>query len=659
MNYYDQPAQAKFMNTYVPIPFEEMVQAGAARQGRQDLAEQNLESYYNQIASMSAIPGAHEQYLNQAMQNIDQISREYAKKDLSQKENIYDLKDTLRNKIDVQTLARIQRSKQNWDKARQAEFQLRAAGKYYEPLEKQLDPALSGSLTKEQEYTYLPQAFNDPEDTIEQWFNNVPIKSGLESTTYGGRQAVVRYREKSLNDLYNAIDSTGAMMLGRPEGQYLVDREKELNPLGVIDPTTGKIKSDGQIMLDILKQRAHQYVLPKSPEDVSFVPESTVTKNPQASPNAVFEGPAFSATTPGKTRSIPDWPEVAGVDKTPFLSRTLNRLKAVSKAKESSSTKLPKFKEAWIEDAQREREEAVKNLTPEQAANLDKLDKQVQVNLGVGGIDKWKTFTEDQKDEERQKYVNHMYQKEMTIPFIGEKNPLQVREWNEKLLGVGSTADLSSIIGEMQFIDADKGSYLTTKPMTYKQFIDSRSGKEKFTFGTDGKNEMFILGNADDDNPWFPAPYMVQVRDKKTKVPVAHFYMSGDKREMALSQGQHDIMKAIDYITPEGTPNVLGDFDVKTLFTYELPEPDGRFIKIPITVKGNRIGNNPNGIMTDVNGKEHPGQIVNATAATAYIDGQPINLLEGLPNNEAETITSEQLVRLIEHRLAELFSPNK
>jgi hypothetical protein len=29
-NYYDQPAQASFMNTYVPIPFDELYRLGAS-----------------------------------------------------------------------------------------------------------------------------------------------------------------------------------------------------------------------------------------------------------------------------------------------------------------------------------------------------------------------------------------------------------------------------------------------------------------------------------------------------------------------------------------------------------------------------------------------------------------------------------------------------
>ena len=42
VNRYDRPAQAEFVNTYVPIPFQELVTIGRELNARRDAAEKQL-----------------------------------------------------------------------------------------------------------------------------------------------------------------------------------------------------------------------------------------------------------------------------------------------------------------------------------------------------------------------------------------------------------------------------------------------------------------------------------------------------------------------------------------------------------------------------------------------------------------------------------------
>src|SRR5690554_1721992 len=55
---YDSPAQAEFMQTYVPVPFEELMQAGAVQQQRwedSEAASQEVQSIFGNIPSLSNV----------------------------------------------------------------------------------------------------------------------------------------------------------------------------------------------------------------------------------------------------------------------------------------------------------------------------------------------------------------------------------------------------------------------------------------------------------------------------------------------------------------------------------------------------------------------------------------------------------------------------
>ncbi len=85
INLYDRPVASEFIDTYVPIPFQEIAQAGAARQGRYDVTTQGLNELYDATQALQFIPGssdeiAKEEYI---IPIIEGIRDKYMTKDLS------------------------------------------------------------------------------------------------------------------------------------------------------------------------------------------------------------------------------------------------------------------------------------------------------------------------------------------------------------------------------------------------------------------------------------------------------------------------------------------------------------------------------------------------------------------------------------------------
>jgi len=60
VNIYDQPFQAQYMNTYVPMPYQEILQAGAMKQERHDLSEELREDLDDQLMNSAYLKWSKE-----------------------------------------------------------------------------------------------------------------------------------------------------------------------------------------------------------------------------------------------------------------------------------------------------------------------------------------------------------------------------------------------------------------------------------------------------------------------------------------------------------------------------------------------------------------------------------------------------------------------
>ena len=110
-NKYDQAAQAQFMNTYVPIPFEEMMMAGQAKQGRYDKASMAMDSAIAAVDEIQAIPNSEDERRAKEYSNtLRQIRDEYGTKDISDPFVLREMSNKINSSINKEDIKHIQQS---------------------------------------------------------------------------------------------------------------------------------------------------------------------------------------------------------------------------------------------------------------------------------------------------------------------------------------------------------------------------------------------------------------------------------------------------------------------------------------------------------------------------------------------------------------------
>jgi hypothetical protein len=115
VNRYDQPAQAQFINTYVPIPFQEMLAAGQQKMGRYDKAAQAMDSTIAAAEQIPAIPFSDdERRAKEYVGNLTKVRDEFVGKDLSDPFVVREMSNKLRTAIDPEDIKHIQESYQGW-----------------------------------------------------------------------------------------------------------------------------------------------------------------------------------------------------------------------------------------------------------------------------------------------------------------------------------------------------------------------------------------------------------------------------------------------------------------------------------------------------------------------------------------------------------------
>lgn len=261
-NFYDRPAESQVINTYVPIPFEEIVKAGQARQSQQDQTLQSLYQQEQAVRSMPYIPDTdHEKYMKDLAVNIDELAKSASGTDYSQAMNRRKLQDQLRNTIDLGKISTIQRSKEAFDKRSAEVLSLQAVGKYYLPYEKTKDPYLKGTLGMN-EYNYHPTPFTDPEQTVGDYFKTIEPATSLSTNKAG---YIVETTHKDLKYLQDAVNNDYRSFGDTPQGQWVVEQYNADHPNSGLAPE--------QIIKGYMNDVAKRYVQPPKEHFVGIDPE--------------------------------------------------------------------------------------------------------------------------------------------------------------------------------------------------------------------------------------------------------------------------------------------------------------------------------------------------------------------------------------------------
>jgi hypothetical protein len=217
VNRYDTPARSEFINTYVPIPFEQMVAAGQVQQQRYDQAAAALDQKLADAANLKAIPNTRDyEYIQGIQGTMRDIADQFSQKDLANPIVRRQLNSAIRQGVDPSRVRAIQDSFGAWTAQQQHKAKLTAAGKYNQFID--LDPALSRDFdSRSGVYNYLTPTYNDPRIAAERYFNNI-------KPTLTDRRTPEGYgiREISRGKINEVISEKWRDFYETPEGQNMV-----------------------------------------------------------------------------------------------------------------------------------------------------------------------------------------------------------------------------------------------------------------------------------------------------------------------------------------------------------------------------------------------------------------------------------------------------
>lgn len=186
INTYDQPAQAQFINTYVPIPFQEMMAAGQMKQERYDKAAGATDAMIGALDEIVAIPNSRDELrAKEYADKMRNIRDKYITRDLSDPFVQRELSNEINRNINKQDIRHIQESYQgylNYNKMlSQFELEGRPTPAWARQRFEGYDSTRSGVFTGN------PEAYKDPLAATQEFLNNLkPDFIGSREETVNG-----------------------------------------------------------------------------------------------------------------------------------------------------------------------------------------------------------------------------------------------------------------------------------------------------------------------------------------------------------------------------------------------------------------------------------------------------------------------------------------
>lgn len=231
-NRFETPIDSQFVNTYVPIPFAEMMQAGQMKQQRYDAGAAAIDQSIQNVEMINAISNSvDEQYKNQAIQSIYDIRDRYADKDLSDSFVTRQMNTELSKNVDKNRLQKIEASYSRYNAAQEAKRTLAMNNKWNPLLDKDPGQALgdyAGWDSRNGEYNYNPTAYVDKADLFNPYYKDLGSESMGVVTLSDGTRVL---REGISDAKIKAVSNTAAQELAStPQGQQQVELYRMSNP---------------------------------------------------------------------------------------------------------------------------------------------------------------------------------------------------------------------------------------------------------------------------------------------------------------------------------------------------------------------------------------------------------------------------------------------
>jgi len=220
---YDNPAQSDFINTYSPIPFNELMQAGAIKQKQYETGLDNLMQTYEDTHNLKYIPESKdEQYIkNEVIPTAKNIVDKYSNMDLSDPVVRRQMRTDFNTNIDKNRIKDIQDSFSGWQQNQQWRQKLKAEGKYQDFLD---TPDIGYDTSVMGTYQKLTPAAMDFRKEADEYFTGIEGDSYTDPIT---KEIRVSVNPKKIENI--AADNVQTF-LETTAGQQKVLQYKMLHP---------------------------------------------------------------------------------------------------------------------------------------------------------------------------------------------------------------------------------------------------------------------------------------------------------------------------------------------------------------------------------------------------------------------------------------------
>lgn len=246
-NLYDRPVGGQFIDTYVPIPFEQIAQAGARRQERYDVAERGIESVYDAAQALRYIAGSEDERLikENVIPRIKEIRDKYAKQDLSNPLVQRQMRKELETKVDKQLVGKVQESHAQWVEDEKLVRQYKAKGLWHPGLDEQRR-GQGYSTQQEGVYGRVSGPYINPMQEVDQLFQTQAYMKGRDS--YNEQTGVVT-NVRDTEDVKNIADTKWYELSENAQSNILMDMQYR-NPDLDISTEEGKNRAIKQFITE-------------------------------------------------------------------------------------------------------------------------------------------------------------------------------------------------------------------------------------------------------------------------------------------------------------------------------------------------------------------------------------------------------------------------
>jgi len=510
---YDTPAQLELelLNTYVPIPFEQMVAASQLKRQQYEQTAASLDQKIAEAAELKAIPNSiDEDYLSNVRRNLSDIVDRFSDQDLGSPVIRRQLNAEIRRTIDPERINRIQSSYTNYLASQKAKAQLKSRGLYNEMLEGVTDPALMGRYDTSTmgTYEYLPSAYEDPTQAMRTYFTD--IQERILPTSEMSPEAKAKSAEGFTimgitdKDIDRVIEEEwrdfADTVIGQREWKLYKLRNPDWQEKGITKEQAikGMLRDIGERFKaeDVTGQR---YPAGRKSEDDDYVrPE-------------ISETPLWSLSGQGPTsrqirRNIPTIAELTGAKTTGGVSRFLR--------------KVGKFGDPDFDKAQFEAEELARSIRGDDEA-MQRYGKIKDQAVEYFGANEFKGLNEIEEYEKVQQYVEEFYTSGFSVPVRTLPVTKQQRETQNTFFAEDQEGNVAAVNREF---------YDPIDPFTQTMGFEELLGEYPMD-----QYQWNIIGSLGNNNPVFPGGRQVgifKVDNKGNLVGEAKtVYMSPDKIE--------------------------------------------------------------------------------------------------------------------------------